>query len=130
MLRDFIVHVAARVLANDFTSLEILYSYFVLGMSPREIARAFGVPFGRVKTVTKTAVLRAGRSWVGEAVFKVLYDHLRSYEPIIQRRGDTYYCTICRRTVKKPRVHIYGRHKDLLNTIADELTRKIVLPVR
>lgn len=120
------IHVVARALAGDTTGLEILYAYFVLGMSPREIARKFGLSFGRVKTITKTAVLRAaGRSWIGDATFKTLYENLRNCKPIIRRWGDTYICTICRKPVRKPRTHIYWRHRDLLESIADELIRKV-----
>jgi len=127
-LREFAEHLAVKALAGRFEDIEAMKLYLLEGLSPSEVAERLGLSKGAVRGRVRRAVEEAGNHLLAAHALRRLYPRLLKVEHAFVRstRYAGYVCTLCNRYVgNKPHLHLYLAHRDLVESLTEELLKEL-----
>lgn len=125
-VKEVLGYLILKALVGDVTVLNIIDDYFNLGMSPSEIARAYGISKYTVRGFIERVLVKGRYRYrsIEEAVRAYLPVVLDSVKPIIKFEGGLAKCAICGKrldSVAAANSHIVRAHGDLLNKLIKEV---------
>jgi len=122
-----------RLIGNR-KSIDILYKYFVMDMSPSQIADELNITTGVVRGKVSKAKQYGLNNKTISYIIKTIYGDLMNIKPIIERNGIRgYRCTICRKeiyggitdTIAMLR-HIEYSHRDVMDGYINMFVVKVI----
>jgi hypothetical protein len=127
-LREFAEHLAVKALAGRFEDIEAMKLYLLEGLSPSEVAERLGLSKGAVRGRVRRAVEEAGTQALAARALRRLYPRLLRVEHAFVKstRYAGYVCTLCNRYVgSRTHLHLYLAHRDLVESLTEELLKEL-----
>jgi len=120
-MKELTKYMVIKILSGRREVVDAVYEYFVLDISPKQIADRYGLTINQVRGYAQRILGKTHSLNKAKVLLKYIYPHITGIEPVIEKN----ICRICRRYVYMPENHINSFHRDIINTY----TMKIISEV-
>lgn len=127
-LRDLVKYLVVKILAGRRYVADVLYEYFALGTSPREVANIHGLTIYSVRSYVQRAVEKAMSPGRARVLVKYVYPYVCTIEPVLI--GSM--CKICGEYVHPHSIehHVRLRHNDLVEAHVERIMQALASQCR